>query len=189
MLPIDEQKQKQHEAAEAKEAQAARYAAMAAEMDEKRELAIGPDDDRPTTEMAAQLGHMMHGDEVRKKLLKLNGFLRFIVAKADPTRVGIYVIDSAANRDDPDHTLRGLRFVCGMEKDFCPEFSVRFTREEKFWNDQKDAEDTRKVFAGEMRGWRTVLARLIRQRLISYPGAIRAFGSTSISKNWHLLTN
>ncbi len=189
MLNLDEQKQKQHKARAKEEAQAAQAIAFAAEIDEKRELAIGPDDDRPTTDMQAQVGRMMHGEEVRSKLLRLNQFLRFFPGNADPTRVGIYIIDSSANKEDPDPKYRGLRYVCGMEKDFCPEFSVRVTREEKFWNDEKDCEDTRPVFAGEVRGWRTVLARLIRQRLISYPAAVAEFGTTTISQNWHQLVH
>lgn len=189
MLNLDEEKQKRHKAKAAEEAQTARLNTLAAEMDQKRELAISPDDDRPTTDMQAQVGRMMHGEEVRHRLLKLNQFLKFFPGNADPTRVGIYIIDSSANGDDPDPKYRGLRYVCGMEKDFCPEFSVRVTREEKFWNEDKGAEDTRQVFAGEIRGWRTVLARLIRQRLITYPAAVTEFGTTTISKNWSMLVN
>lgn len=187
MLLDDEEKQKRHTTLEAAEAQLQRHEAMAAEVDQKRVLAIAPDDNRPTTDMQAQMGHMMHGTLVRSKLRKLNSNFHFEVSKADPTRMGIYLRDGVSNMDTPSH--KGLRFLMGMEKDICPEFSVRFTRQETFWNDQKDCEDSRDVFAGEMRGWRTVLARLIQKGYISYPEAMKEFGETSISKNWHQLVH
>jgi hypothetical protein len=185
MLGLDEEKQKQHAAEDKQEAQQERQQAISAEVTEKREHAIAADGDRPTTEMQAQMGRMMRGEDVRAKLRKLNSNFHFEVSKAEPSRTGIYLRYGVSNMDTPSH--KGLRFLMGMEREICPEFSVRFTKEEKYWDEHKECEATRSVFAGEMRGWRTVLARLIQQGHVGYAEAIKEFGDSSRSKNWHTL--
>jgi hypothetical protein len=187
MLGLDGEKQKQHAAKAKKDAQREKQDAIAAEVDSKRLQAIAPDGDRPTTDMQAQMGHIMRGEEVRKKLRKLNHNFHFEVSKADPTRVGIYLRDGVSNMDTPSH--KGLLFLMGMEKDLCPEFSVRFTKHEPFWNTETDREDTREIFAGEMRGWRTVVSRLLRRGLFMYSDMLREFPETDRSRNWKQLVN
>jgi hypothetical protein len=170
-----------------KEAQREKHDTIAREVDSKRLQAIAADGVRPTTDVQAQMGHIMRGEEVRKKLRKLNSNFHFEVSISDPTRMGIYLRDGVSNMDTPRH--KGLLFLMGMEKDLCPEFSVRFTRHESFWNTETDREDTREIFAGEMRGWRTVIARLLRRGLFMHADMLREFPDTDRSKNWHQLVN
>lgn len=187
MLGKDTKMIAEHSARAAKEAQRAKHDGIAEEIESKRLQAIAPDDARPTTDMQAQMGHIMRGDEVRKKLHRLNSNFHFELSKADPTRMGIYLRDGVSNMDTPNH--KGLLFLMGMEKDLCPEFSVRFTREEKFWDTEKDCEARREIFAGEMRGWRTVIARLLRRGLYMHADMLREFPDTDRSKNWRQLIN
>lgn len=187
MLGKDGKMIAEHAARAAKDAQREKHDTIAADIETKRADAIAPDDTRPTTDMQAQMGQIMRGEEVRKKLRKLNPNFHFELSKADPSRMGIYLRDGVSNMDTPNH--KGLLFIMGMEKDFCPEFSVRFTKEEKFWDTEKDCEATRESFAGEMRGWRTVIARLLRRGLFMYSDMLREFPETSQSKNWRMLIN
>ncbi len=63
-------------------------------------------------------------------------------------------------------------FICGMETEINPEFSVRIL----------DNQGTPK---GIIAGWRRLLMRLIRQQLISEPRAFALFGPPSRdSENW-----
>jgi hypothetical protein len=187
MLGLDGKKLKEHAAKASKDAQREKHDTIAADIDAKRLQAIAPDDDRPTTDMQAQMGHIMRGEEVRKKLHKLNCNFHFELSRADPTRMGIYFRDGVSNMDTPSH--KGLMFLMGMEKDLCPEFSVRFTKEEKFWDTEKDCEATREIFAGEMRGWRTVISRLLRKGLFMHADMLREFPDTDRSRNWRQLIN
>jgi hypothetical protein len=187
MLSIDGKKQKQHATRASQDAQREKHDTIAQDIDDKRLQAIAPDGDRPTTDMQAQMGHLMRGEEVRKKLRKLNANFHFEVSKADPTRVGIYLRDGVSNMDTSSH--KGLKFLMGMEKDVCPEFSVRFTREETYWDAEEDREAKRETFAGEMRGWRTVISRLLRRGLFMHADMLREFPDTDRSRNWRQLTN
>lgn len=187
MLGKDGKMIAEHAAVASKEAQREKQDNIAKEVDDKRLHAIAADGARPTTDVQAQMGHIMRGDEVRAKLRKLNNNFHFEVSKADPTRVGIYFRDGVSNMDTPSH--KGLLFLMGMEKDLCPEFSVRFTKEERYWNTETDKEDTREIFAGEMRGWRTVVARLLRRGLFMHADMLREFPDTDRSKNWRQLVN
>lgn len=187
MLGKDAKMIAEHAAVATKEAQRAKHDAIAEEVDSKRLQAIAADGVRPTTDAQAQMGHIMRGEDVRKKLRKLNSNFHFEVSTADPSRVGIYLRDGVSNMETPSH--KGLLFLMGMEKDLCPEFSVRFTKEERYWNTEKDKEDTREIFAGEMRGWRTVIARLLRRGFFMHADMLREFPDTDRSKNWHQLVN
>lgn len=187
MLGKDTKMIVEHAAKASKDAQREKHDTIAADIDAKRLQAIAPDDDRPTTDMQAQMGHIMRGDEVRKKLRRLNCNFHFEIAIADPTRMGIYLRDGVSNMDTPSH--KGLMYLMGMEKDLCPEFSVRFTKEEKFWDTEKDCEATREIFAGEMRGWRTVISRLLRRGLFMHADMLREFPDTDRSRNWRQLIN
>jgi hypothetical protein len=187
MLGKDAKMIAEHAARATEEAQREKQDAIIADVEDKRLQAIAADGVRPTTDVQAQMGHIMRGDEVRNKLRKLNSNFHFEVAISDPTRVGIYIRDGVSNMDTASH--KGLLYLMGMEKDLCPEFSVRFTKEERYWNTEKDKEDTRESFAGELRGWRTVISRLLRKGLFMHADMLREFPDTDRSKNWRQLMN
>jgi len=132
---------------------------------DKEAAASAPDADHPTTSLEAQVGRPLTGHEIAARLRKLNGNLIFERSLAVPDKMGIYHVHDG--RKD---------FLMGYEYGYSPEFSVRHV------NDKGQ-------FVKETRGWRTVLMRLIRQRLITASGAARLFGlPTRTSHNWQSLT-
>ena len=109
-------------------------------------------------------GLPLHSDTIIRRLMKLNKNLWFEVAHADKNRYGIYLLDPGVE----EHR----QFICGMPRGMCREYSAM-----------------RQTEAGEITdvvpGWRTVLARLVRKRLISEPAAVLLFGTPSVtSKRW-----
>ena len=157
---------------------------------EKQEAAVSADGDSDTTDLLKQMGRPMSAAEVTQRLKKMNHNFLFEPSKADPSKLGIYILE---NRPDPVTGCGSIykRFVCGMESGYAPEFSVRHCEVEKVpdphiagqWNEIKK-------FTRETRGWRTVLARLIREKLIS-PGQAEIYfqipGGRD-SRNWQVLT-
>jgi hypothetical protein len=136
-------------------------------------VTIAPDAGRDTTN-PLEAGRMMRCGEIQKRLRKLNPGFSFELATADSSKTGIYISDGVSNPGTP---YSGRRFVCGMESGFSPEFSIRKT-------------DGLRII-GEVRGWRTVLAMLIRSRLIEKTAAEDAFGINfgRESANWQKFVN
>jgi hypothetical protein len=141
------------------------------------------DGSRPMDTAEAQVGRPMSHDMVQKRLETLNRNLIFQVSPADNTKVGIYILDKTATE--------GRRFIMGMEHGWAPEFTIRKLRWVKrlvVANPVPQYEDIPE-YAGEKRGWRKVLAVLIRGRYISKVGAEKAFGLPTLdSKQWQELT-
>lgn len=136
----------------------------------KRKAAVAPDGHRPTSEYEAQKGIELTCEQICLRLRKCANYpLWFEVANADKTKMGIYHLDPSAEG--------GRRFICGFERGKSPEFSVR----------EVDDEGN---FKREIRGWRTVLSKLIRKGFISKAKSDALFGPpTRDSHNWHTLTN
>lgn len=110
-------------------------------------------------------GVKLHSDLIMQRLMRLNKNLWFEVANADKNRYGIYLLDPGATG--------GRQFICGLPRGMVREYTVV----------DEDAE------TGEVTritpGWRNVLARLVRARLISEPRAVVMFGTPSVtSKRW-----
>ena len=154
----DSQKEKHHKAAE--DAIAKQNAAVA-----------GMDGNFLTTDLSAQLGRPLSRALLIHRLSRLNPNLVFEQSRANPDIGAVYFRDGVSNLDDLDHNCRGRRHIVGMEWiGVSPEFTTRKIELDKFGKPQ---------MKGQIRGWRTVLARLIKERLISVPDAERVF---SISK-------
>lgn len=138
---------------------------------------VAPDGGIPTTSAEAQLGRPLFAAQVCERLRRCNSNFYFEVSKHDSTKMGIYILEPA-----------GKRHICGMEAGIMPEFSVRHTRYEEVPLDG----EIKKIltFADETRGWRTVLARLLRARLITEAQVQQHFAPTKgrDSKNWQQLT-
>ena len=162
------------------EEQLERQAQLAQDAADKRDACLLPDGDIPTTDAEAQFGRGMSSFKVIEKLKRLNGLLHFEVSKADPTKIGIYGMTG---------------FIMGMEREESPEFSIRKFKKvkqlvpqgperEAVWEEHLE-------FVGEVRGWRTVLARLIRAGLIGQAAAEVEFEvyKGRDSKNWQNLVN
>lgn len=143
-----------------------------------------------TTNIMAQMGRPLASTEVISRLRRMNANLVFEISMSDSSKYGIYAMELRA---DPVTGLFGnrKRFICGMESGYQPEFSVRHYREKEVpdataighWRKEK-------IFTRETRGWRTVLMRLLKERLISEAQIQRYFDSPSRpSRNWQALIN
>lgn len=154
----DQERAKQHEAAES---------ALA----KRNEAVAGRDGDFLTTDASAQLGRPLTRRVLIERLSKLNPNLIFEQSKNFPRIGAVYVIDPTANLTDPDERCRGRRHIVGMEwTGMSPEFTTRKIEKDQWGVPQ---------MKGQVRGWRTVLSRLIHERLITVSDAERVF---SISK-------
>ena len=130
----------------------------------KQAAALAPDAGRDTTDPEQQKGIPLEGWRIAARLRRLNPNLHFELANASPRRLGIYILDPLADQ--------GKRFLCGMQTEINPEFEIKL----------KDATGE---CTGTQRGWRSVIAKLIRAKVISEAGAFKLFGPPSRdSENW-----
>ena len=133
----------------------------------------------PVTSMEAQIGKPLSAPQIIARLQRCNPRLYFEKSNADRSKVGIYT-HAADNQK---------RFIMGMEAGFSPEFSVRHTKKERMPHPTERGQWVEaEVFERETRGWRTVLARLVRERLITLAQVKAHFPLGRTSKNWHKAT-
>lgn len=138
------------------------------------------DGDTDTNLLAAQLGRPLTSQQLEQRLRKCNPDLMIERSIADATKSGVYCVRDGEKR-----------FICGMEAGYMPEFSVRHVTTEEI--PDPDIEGhwiKRKKFTGETRGWRTVLARLLRAGHLQ-PGEIERWFEISkgrSSQRWQILT-
>ena len=132
----------------------------------QHEAVAGRDGDILTTDATAQLGRPLTRQQVIQRLSKLNGNLVFEQSRNFPHMGAVYILDPTANLTDLDERCRGRRHIVGMEWGISPEFTTRKVEYDQFGKPQ---------MKGQVRGWRTILARLIKERLITIPDAERVF--------------
>lgn len=152
-------------------------------------VTYAPDGDRPTTSLEAQLGRPLSRLQIEQRLKKCNPNLFIETSNADKTKAGIYTVAGVPDELGVIRTQK--QFLTGMESGFSPEFSVRHIEYEEVPNPSCPGEMTKRPkFKGETRGYRTVLAALIRSRHLKLTDATREFelGKGQESKNWHLLS-
>jgi hypothetical protein len=145
--------------------------------DIKREASLTKEDASfDVTDQAQQMGRPLSRSELERKLLLCNKNFIFETSIQDPTKAGVYVI-----------TPTGKRFLCGFINGISPEFSV-IVPEEKTIPDPDGSPDWQKVrgMKSEIRGWRTVLAMLIKSRAITQAQAETHFETHKgrQSQNW-----
>lgn len=131
-----------------------------------------------------QMGRPMFATQITSRLRRCNSNLSFETSKADPSKVGIYLIE---NRDGKVEK----RFICGMESGISPEFSIRHHKDTRVPDpDVPGHWQTVRTFDRETRGWRTILARLLRSGIITQPQIDQFFNPAvgRSSRNWQLLT-
>lgn len=147
-----------------------------------------------------QQGRRVHVSTVMQRLQKMNPSLLFEPSKQYPEKMGIYVIE---NRPDETGTPRAqLRFICGMENGWMPEFTIAQAEETRLpdpdFDPTKDVMETAddgwlnvSEYKDETRGWRNVLFRLIQARLIDEAQAERHFNISQgrSSEKWKGLLN
>lgn len=140
------------------------------------------DGDIVATNYQAQLGRAMTSTELEKRLLRINPSFIFIVSTADPTKKGLY-LQVPVSVDHP----KGLRFICGYENGFMPEFSLIHTRDKRIPDPDNPLEwITVQEAYKETRGWRTVLFRILKEGLATEPQLERLFNISSgrSSQRW-----
>lgn len=159
--------------------------ALVTEKIQRDSSTVAPDGGVPTTSFEAQLARILTTAEVKAKLLACNPNFYFEVSKADPEKTGIYILE---NKDG----VTSKRFICGMETHVQPEFSIRQDTMQRVPDPKNPGEwlDVPVLTVEKFRGWRTVLARLLRERLIT-ESQIEAHFKVSrgrSSANWQLFT-
>jgi hypothetical protein len=144
----------------------------------QREAVAGRDGDFLTTDASAQLGRPLTRKMLIERLSKLNPNLVFEQSRNYPDIGAVYVLDPTANLTDPDERCRGRRHIVGMEwTGLSPEFTTRRIGMDQWGKPQ---------MKGQIRGWRTVLVRLIKERLIAVAETERVFSIARgrESKRW-----
>ncbi len=127
----------------------------------------GMDGDFLTTDASAQLGRPLTRQQIIQRLTKLNSNLIFEQSRNFPHIGAVYVLDPTANLTDLDERCRGRRHIVGMEwTGPSPEFTTKKIEIDQWGKPQ---------MKGQVRGWRTVLSRLIHAKLITVPDAERVF--------------
>lgn len=143
------------------ESQRERTSLLASEASTKAKAAVAPDGERPNNEQA-NLGIPLQGHQITERLMRLNSQLWFEVANADHTKLGCYLLTPRVEG--------GKQFIAGFEKDMNPEFTTKLEVEGR---------------VVVKRGYRTLLMRLIKNRLVTESGCAALFGEPSKdSKNW-----
>lgn len=133
----------------------------------QKDAVEGLDGGISTTDSLAQIGRPLSRQELISRLSKMNPNLVFEQAKNYPEMGAIYHRDGVSNMEDLDHNCRGRRHIVGMEwTSISPEFTTRKLTKDKWGKSQ---------MSGQIRGWRTILARLIKERLISVVQAENGF--------------
>lgn len=155
----------------------------------RAEASVAKDGEIDTTDARAQIGHPLSCQQFIQRLSKINGNLIFERSKCNPEIMGIYVM---VNKYDPLFMTNKYekQFICGFESGYSPEHSIRHYKEKQIPDPNNFGNwITVREFTRETRGWRTVLMRLLRMRLITEPQIRKHFNFSRESANWKALTN
>lgn len=147
-------------------------------------LAIQKDGERPINDKDACRGVTLPPDTFISKLSRLNRTLRFMRSETIPSQM-MCCVSVTISEDHP----KGLRYIGGFAADrpisemgyFCTTSRMMRTREgflEEVTEPCKGCTDC--MFLGQLPGWRTLLERLVQNRIITRGQAERAFGTPSI---------
>jgi hypothetical protein len=189
----------------------ARKRALKEELD-SNSITVAPDDGVNVANLLAQMGNPLASEEVQRRLKKCNSALHFIRSPQFPELTGVYLILDEWEHDGSSGFRKKLRHLFGMESGIMPEFTVRHVTKKKVPNPELLGQgghferggkfvttDTPKrevdwveveTYAGETRGWRTVLVRLLHMGLIGRADVEQYFGWTPSrpSAYWHNAT-
>lgn len=149
---------------------------------------VAPDGSMDTTSPEQRMGTPMYGEVLRRKLQRLNPSLRFERSVAFPDKTGIYraggiFVDAITHKDE------GREFICGMETGIMPEYSILHPEEITVPHPDHPAGQKILKFNRETRGWRSVLAMLLRKGLITQAQINKHFpAAEGKSARWQHLT-
>lgn len=156
---------------------------------ERKTMTVAPDGAIDTTDLERQIGYAMHSGEFMRRLKLMNPSLIFDRSAAFPNRIGIYTPRTVKTETGGWRTEN--MYIAAFEAGYLPERSVRHVKRTQM----PDPDPLNKAnwieveeFQRETRGWRTVLVRLLQERLITMPQVERMFPPSLSSRNWQLLT-
>lgn len=179
--------------------QAQRTRALAREI-ESNTLSVSTDAGHDTSLLLEQMGRPLTSVEVQRRLHLCNPRLIFERCIRYPELTGVYIEKDERNAAG-GWTKRKIHLL-GMESGILPEFSVKHQTTKRVPNPEVIAGGGARVdreavkwlevptFAGETRGWRTVLIRLLHLELITRSDVDKHFGWTPSreSQRWAELT-
>lgn len=156
----------------------------------KKEVTVAPDGGADITNREVQAGRKLQASEIRRRLKRINPNLQFEVSRNFPDITGIYLV---TNQVDPMTLTRPWkRHICGMPTaGDVNEFSTIVPKTVKIpdptvplhWQIGQEMDF-------EVRGYRTVLARLIKESIITESEATLHFGLPSrSSQKWQATVN
>ncbi len=134
------------------------------------------------TSAEQRMGRSMSAWTFQQKLQKIREFLVFEKSNADPSITGIYI---QSRTYDPALYRGRLMFVCGMGSAMMPEFSIIETEEYEVPTINGPVMQRR--MKCETRGWRSVLAALLKARILSAHDVEKNFQISlgKESERWH----
>lgn len=139
----------------------------------KKRAAVALDNGRSRTDKDQCIGMPLHSDVFIRRLTQLNSSLWFERANADHAKIGIYLQVPISME-----YLEGKKFLFGFHEGVMPEFTL-----------QKDPGQDGENVGILRQGWRTILMRLVRMRVISLAQVEVIFGPPSHdSMYWKVLT-
>lgn len=156
---------------------------------ERKTVTVAKDGDLVTTNLERQLGTPISSEEFMRRLGRMNPKLIFEPTLDNPLRIGIYIAERRINEAGDE--VEDKMYVSAFDRGYLPERSVRHVKKSL----QSDPDPRNKggwieveEFQRETRGWRTVLVRLLRAKLIRMPEIDREFPPNWNSRNWQALT-
>ena len=188
MLGLDEAVQLRWARQAKREKAAELRAQLLAEEIKSNEVTVAPDNGVDVTNALAQMGRPLASDAIIAKLKLCNSHLRFERSNNFPDLIGIYILDKNGR-----HTIKGekVKHLMGMEARTMPEFTViHETAKDIPDPDNKGQWKEVKTYAGQTRGWRTLLVRLLHAELITRGDVDKYFGwaPSRDSEFWHRQT-
>lgn len=158
---------------------------LSADANKKAADSVRVDNGRARTEMDASIGIPIMAETFMRRLLLLNSSFWFERANADKEKIGIYRIC------EPDLNYpEGKVFICGFHDGLMPEFVLMSKEEDRSMNIGGETV----VYAGGCKkvlkqGYRTIIQRLVRAKMINLVAAEALFGPPSYeSAYWAVLT-
>lgn len=156
---------------------------------QKKETTVAADGGLCVSNLAEQLGLPLAGTEIERRLRLMNPRLIFEASLRYPDRMGIYIEEQPAGVLYLDAAVQ-KRMIVAMPIGMMPERTVKHVKRTRVpdpdirghWQEVEE-------FAGETRGWRTVLIRLLQAGLIQRWQVDRHFPANEKSKFWHQLVN
>ena len=147
------------------------------EQRQRDEVTYKPDGEANRLNPEQQMGLQIHVSAFIAALSRMNPNLIFEVAVKDPSKYGVYIERSG---NDLKTGLPGTfkHLIAGMENGWMPEFSVMAPRMEDRPTEQGQIVTTIKHAYEQKRGWRTVLAKLYVNRLITEAQIEKEFAVT-----------